>query len=101
MYFAVDRFYGSISTGGTEMRVYIDGEVLAEPDAKVSVFDHGLGTGDGAFETLAVYQGQVFATSRHLARLERTCKGMRLEEKRYPVREFPASKGMTLPQWLR
>ncbi len=61
------------------MRVYIDGEVLAEPDAKVSVFDHGLVTGDGAFETLAVYQGQVFATSRHLARLERTCKGMRLD----------------------
>ena len=61
------------------MLVYLDGEVLEEHEARISIFDHGLVTGDGAFETLAIYKGQVFAVTRHLERLARTCKGMRLE----------------------
>ena len=52
--------------------VWIDGTLLEEAQARVSPFDHGLLTGDGVFETLRVYGGTPFASTRHLARLERS-----------------------------
>lgn len=57
---------------------WLDGELLASSDASVSVLDHGLTVGDGAFETIAVLDGRPFAPSRHLARLRRTLAGLRL-----------------------
>jgi branched-chain amino acid aminotransferase len=60
------------------LRVWIDGAVCDERDARVSPFDHGLLTGDGVFETLRVYDGQPFAVRRHLARLERSAAGLGL-----------------------
>lgn len=52
--------------------VWLDGEVLAPADARVSVFDHGLTVGDGVFETLKIIRGQAFALRRHLERLHRS-----------------------------
>lgn len=62
------------------MYAYVDGEFLTDTDAKVSVFDHGLVTGDGAFETIAIYDNVPFAITRHLQRLNNTLVGMRLAE---------------------
>lgn len=59
-------------------RVWIDGRVCDEHDARVSPFDHGLLTGDGVFETLMVIGGQPFAARRHLQRLVRSCEAMLL-----------------------
>jgi branched-chain amino acid aminotransferase len=58
--------------------VWIDGELLAEDEARVSPLDHGLLTGDGVFETLRVYGGVPFAARRHLDRLGRSATGLRL-----------------------
>ncbi|MBW3651714.1 MAG: aminotransferase class IV [Actinobacteria bacterium] len=58
--------------------VWIDGRLEDEAEARVSPFDHGLLTGDGVFETLAVYGGSAFAVRRHLQRLVRSCMGLRL-----------------------
>ena len=58
--------------------VWIDGRLLDDAQARVSPFDHGLLTGDGVFETLAVYGGTPFAVRRHLQRLVRSCMGLRL-----------------------
>jgi branched-chain amino acid aminotransferase len=58
--------------------VSVDGVLLAEDAARISPFDHALLTGDGVFETLKVYDGVAFAVTRHLARLERSCAGLRL-----------------------
>lgn len=58
--------------------VFINGEVIEDNEAHISVFDHGLVTGDGAFEALAVYDGVPFALTRHLQRLAKTVQGMRL-----------------------
>ncbi len=58
--------------------VYLDGQVVPASDALVSVFDHGLMTGDGVFETVLVQSGRPFALARHLARLERSATGMGL-----------------------
>ncbi|HVL29072.1 MAG TPA: aminotransferase class IV [Acidimicrobiales bacterium] len=52
--------------------LWIDGQLLTEPDARVSPFDHGLLTGDGVFETMRVYGGVPFAARRHLDRLARS-----------------------------
>jgi len=60
------------------MKVWIDGELCDERDARVSPFDHGLLTGDGVFETLKVYGGRPFAVRRHLERLARSARGLGL-----------------------
>ena len=49
--------------------IYIDGEMLPESEAKVSVFDHGLLYGDGIFEGIRFYNGRVFRLDQHIRRL--------------------------------
>ncbi len=49
--------------------VWLDGALVAAADARISPFDHGLLVGDGAFETLRVYEGAPFAWRRHRERL--------------------------------
>ena len=57
-------------------KVYVNGALVEEPDATVSVFDHGLVVGDGVFETILLHKGAAFALRRHLDRLERSAKGL-------------------------
>lgn len=52
--------------------VYLNGELVEEDGAVVSVFDHGLVTGDGVFESILVEEGRPFALAEHLARLEQS-----------------------------
>jgi branched-chain amino acid aminotransferase len=49
--------------------VYINGELIPLENAKVTVYDHGLLYGDGAFEGIRVYSGKIFKLRDHLARL--------------------------------
>jgi branched-chain amino acid aminotransferase len=60
--------------------VWINGALVPDDDARISVFDHGLVTGDGVFETVKVARGLPFALSRHLARLARSAAGLGLAE---------------------
>jgi len=53
----------------TQPLIYLDGKLVPESEAKVSVFDHGLLYGDGVFEGIRVYNGRVFKLAEHLARL--------------------------------
>ncbi len=62
------------------MTVWINGALLADSDAMISVFDHGLTVGDGVFETLKVVAGVPFALTRHLERLRRSAAGLGLPE---------------------
>jgi len=62
------------------MTVWMNGTLLADSDARVSVFDHGLTVGDGVFETVKVAAGVPFALTRHLARLRRSAAGLGLPE---------------------
>jgi len=50
--------------------VSIDGQLVAEGEAKVSVLDHGLLYGDGLFEGIRVRAGRIFRLDQHLTRLE-------------------------------
>ena len=49
--------------------VYINGRVVEEAKAHVSVFDRGLNYGDGLFETMKSTQGQIPLLKVHMARL--------------------------------
>lgn len=63
------------------MRTWIDGELLADPEAAVlPVTDHGVTVGDGVFEAVKVVDGVPFALELHLARLVRSATGLGLPE---------------------
>ncbi len=55
---------------------WINGEVVAPAEAKISVFDHGFLYGDGVFEGLRFYGNKVFRLPRHLLRLRRSAKAL-------------------------
>lgn len=57
-------------------KVYVNGSLVDEETAAVSVFDHGLVVGDGVFETILLHHGAAFALERHLDRLERSARGL-------------------------
>ena len=60
--------------------VYVNGALVEEDEAHISVRDHGLVVGDGVFETVLVSAARPFALSRHLDRLERSARGLGLGE---------------------
>lgn len=65
--------------------IYLDGKLVPESDAKISVFDHGLLYGDGVFEGIRVYEGNIFRLKKHVDRLFDSAKAIHLE--------IPLSKG--------
>ncbi len=61
------------------MKIYMNGKLVPERDAKVSVFDHGLLYGDGVFEGIRSYNGRVFKLEEHVKRLFDSAKAIDLE----------------------
>jgi branched-chain amino acid aminotransferase len=61
------------------MKIYLDGKFVDKADAKISVFDHGLLYGDGIFEGIRLYSGNVFRLEEHLERLEYSAKALLLK----------------------
>ncbi len=51
------------------MKIWLDGNLVEESEAKVSVFDHGLLYGDGVFEGIRFYNGRIFRLEDHIRRL--------------------------------
>jgi len=61
------------------LKIYLDGKFVDEPDAKVSVFDHGFLYGDGVFEGIRAYHNSVFRLKDHVDRLYDSAKAINLE----------------------
>ena len=59
--------------------VYLNGELVSKSDARVSIYDHGFLYGDGAFEGIRVYEGNIFRLAPHLERLFRSCKALHID----------------------
>lgn len=53
-----------------ENKVYLNGEYLPLSEAKISVLDRGFLFGDGVYEVILSYAGQLFKLQEHLQRLE-------------------------------
>lgn len=61
------------------MKIYLNGKLVPEKKAVVSVFDHGLLYGDGVFEGIRSYNSRVFMLEEHIDRLFRSAKAIALE----------------------
>lgn len=60
------------------MKIYLDGQLVEEADARISVFDHGLLYGDGIFEGIRFYNRRVFRLEEHIRRLYDSARGILL-----------------------
>jgi branched-chain amino acid aminotransferase len=61
------------------LKIWLDGKLVDEADAKISVFDHGLLYGNGVFEGIRVYSGKIFELDAHIKRLYESAKVLRLD----------------------
>ena len=60
------------------MKIWLDGRLVDRDEAKLSVFDHGTLYGDGVFEGIRIYNGQIFQARAHLDRLFDSAAKIRL-----------------------
>jgi branched-chain amino acid aminotransferase len=60
-------------------QIYLNGQMVPQEKAVISVFDHGLLYGDGVFEGLRSYGGQVFRLREHVTRLWESAQAICLE----------------------
>lgn len=81
--FSYLSLFKSPSTGQFRCRmdrtIWLDGKLVPEAEAKVSVFDHGLLYGDGIFEGIRFYNGRVFRLEEHTKRLFLSAKAILLK----------------------
>lgn len=61
-----------------EQLIYVNGEFVKKEDAKISVYDHGFLYGDGIFEGIRVYNGNVFRLKEHIERLYESAQSIML-----------------------
>ena len=59
-------------------KIHLDGRLVPQDEARISVFDHGLLYGDGVFEGIRVYGGRVFLLDEHVERLYESARAIRL-----------------------
>lgn len=59
--------------------VYLNGDYLPISEAKVSVLDRGFLFGDGVYEVIPAYNGRLFRLEDHIARLNNSLSGIRLD----------------------
>ncbi|WP_078545261.1 branched-chain-amino-acid transaminase [Litchfieldia alkalitelluris] len=58
--------------------IYLGDQFVKKEDAKISVYDHGFLYGDGVFEGIRVYDGNVFRMEDHMVRLYNSAKSILL-----------------------
>ncbi len=59
--------------------LYLNGKYMPLSKGKISVEDRGFQFGDGLYEVISVYAGQIFALDDHLARLQASAAGVRMK----------------------
>ncbi|MFH5182252.1 branched-chain-amino-acid transaminase [Paenibacillus sp. TAB 01] len=59
--------------------IYLNGKYVGKEDAQISVYDHGFLYGDGIFEGIRVYNGNIFKSKEHLDRLYDSAKSIMLD----------------------
>ncbi len=82
-------------------KVWLDGELVDQDQAKVSIFDHAVLYGDGCFEGIRAYNGRVFKLRSHLKRMYESAERIRLtppytaHEIEKAIRETLAANGLS------
>lgn len=62
----------------SEQPVFLNGEFLPLSKATVSVLDRGFLLGDGIYEVIPVYAGNLFRLEQHLERLDQSIQGVKI-----------------------
>ena len=62
-----------------DILIYVNGELLPRPEAKVSVYDSGFMLGDGMWEGLRLYDGVWAFFDDHMDRFYEACKAVSLD----------------------
>ncbi|MGI9303316.1 MAG: D-amino-acid transaminase, partial [Gammaproteobacteria bacterium] len=60
--------------------VYVNGEYVADTEARVSIFDRGFLFADGVYELWSVLRGGLIDNEAHLARLERSLSELKMAD---------------------
>ena len=63
----------------TERVAYVNGEILPESQASVSIFDRGFLYGDTVFDTTRTFNGEIFRLEQHLDRFYESLRYMRID----------------------
>lgn len=71
--------------------IYLNGDFVTKENAKVSVYDHGFLYGDGIFEGIRIYNGNIFKCREHLDRLYDSAKSIDLK---IPMRKEEMEKAL-------
>lgn len=66
-------------------KIYINGKIVPEGEALISVFDRSYLYGEGVFETMRVYNGRPAFCDMHYHRLKANCEKLKIE---LPVDEY-------------
>lgn len=53
----------------SEQLIYVNGQFVEKDKAVISIYDHGFLYGDGVFEGIRVYEGNVYKLKEHIERL--------------------------------
>ena len=61
------------------MKVFLNGQILEEKEATISVADHGFLYGDAVFETLQFKSGAIINLDKHITRLNHSAQKVLLE----------------------
>ena len=61
------------------MIIYLNGTLVERSKAHLSLDDRGFLFGEGAYEVTRAVHGSLFETERHIARLERTLRGLEID----------------------
>ncbi|HET7399071.1 MAG TPA: aminotransferase class IV [Intrasporangium sp.] len=64
----------------SQLRVWVDGELVDPGGPSISALDHAVTVGDAVFETVKIERGVPFALTRHHRRLMRSAAGLGLPE---------------------
>lgn len=59
--------------------IYLNGEFVSKENATISVYDHGFLYGDGIFEGIRIYNGNIFKCKEHLDRLYDSARSIMLD----------------------
>ena len=59
--------------------IYLNGQYVQKHEAVISVFDHGFLYGDGVFEGIRVYEGNIFKLDEHIDRLYESAHSIMLD----------------------
>ena len=76
-------------------RVFLNGKIVPLEKAKISVLDRGFLYGDGAFETMRAYDGDVFRLEEHIDRLMIALKILKIKAP-YGKKELCSFVGKTV-----